>query len=82
MSEEILLLRSEPESADGLLSILQALAAEMAEQAGGLQIGVSECACGVESLHKAYKQARLSLMSLENQADFSTMLAYRAEKKT
>ena len=81
-SEEILLLRSEPESADGLLSILQALAAEMAEQAGGLQIGVSECAHGVESLHKAYKQARLSLMSLENQADFSTMLAYRAEKKT
>lgn len=81
-SEEILLLRSEPESADGLLSILQALAAEMAEQAGGLQIGVSECACGVENLHKAYKQARLSLMSLENQADFSTMLAYRAEKKT
>lgn len=80
--EEILLIRSEPgQPTAERLSLLQTLADEMAEPAGGLQIGVSEFTCGVENLHRAYKQARLSLMNTRTPDAFSAVQAYHAEGK-
>lgn len=80
--EEILLIRSEPgQPTAERLSLLQTLADEMAEPAGGLQIGVSEFTRGVENLHRAYKQARLSLMNTRTPDAFSAVQAYHAEGK-